>query len=298
VSRICVSLVRYGQLGRIGWFGTIHQIAVERGDQVVVQSIDGLWIGTVLRIEHDPAAGIARGELLRQANGDDLNQWSKLKEKLPGILQYAAQRLIETDASASLLDADLSLDQRTIVMQFAGPSETKLGPLADEIARQFGVSRAQWLGLDLCGPVTQELAEQGEPPGLSSGPSSGPSSGASVIEGMRKVAEGSLSGMALKQFANRHREQLGLAGLYLQKLRFAESRALSGPAGNDAAKPVRRWMVRLKSTAGQMTVGQFRKLAEFARTYGDGTLRLTSRQGIQYHGVAEGRAADLCRRPR
>ena len=286
MSRIQVCLVRYGQLGRIGWFGTVHQIPIQRGDQVVVLSVEGTWIGDVLRINkdsetesHSGSTGVARGELLRVASADDLTQQEECRKQLPEIIRFASQRLNEVSAGVSLLDVDLSLDQRTIVLQFAGPSEVKLGPLADEIAGQFEVERAQWLGLEMSSPVMPETEAPSDLPGQG------------ICESMRRVASGSLSGLELKRFANRHRHELGIAGLYFQKLR-----GLKKPDSNvstDSTESMRRWMVRLKSTAGQMTVGQFRGLAQFSRDFGNGTLRLTSRQGIQYHGVAEGHVVDL-----
>ena len=48
------------------------------------------------------------------------------------------------------------------------------------------------------------------------------------------------------------------------------------------------FMVRLKMPGGQMTGKQFLALDDIAGEYGNGTLRLTTRQGIQFHGILKG----------
>ncbi len=45
------------------------------------------------------------------------------------------------------------------------------------------------------------------------------------------------------------------------------------------------FMVRVRAPAGQLTANQWLALDRLADTTGDGTLRLTTRQGVQYHGV-------------
>ncbi len=47
-------------------------------------------------------------------------------------------------------------------------------------------------------------------------------------------------------------------------------------------------MVRCKIPAGRLSAEQYLALDELADTYGNGTLRITSRQGIQYHNVVKG----------
>ena len=48
------------------------------------------------------------------------------------------------------------------------------------------------------------------------------------------------------------------------------------------------FMVRCKIPGGRMTAAQYLALDELAGKYANGTLRFTSRQGIQFHGVLKG----------
>lgn len=47
------------------------------------------------------------------------------------------------------------------------------------------------------------------------------------------------------------------------------------------------FMVRLKLPGGRLTGGQYLALDALARRYGDGTLRITTRQGFQFYGVVK-----------
>ncbi|MCQ4159475.1 NADPH-dependent assimilatory sulfite reductase hemoprotein subunit [Roseomonas sp. GC11] len=53
------------------------------------------------------------------------------------------------------------------------------------------------------------------------------------------------------------------------------------------------FMVRVRCPAGRLTAAQWLVLDELADRHGDGTLRLTTRQGVQFHGVARGAVKPL-----
>ncbi len=48
------------------------------------------------------------------------------------------------------------------------------------------------------------------------------------------------------------------------------------------------FMVRVRAPAGRLTAAQWLALDELAGSHADGTLRLTTRQGVQFHGVLRG----------
>jgi sulfite reductase (ferredoxin) len=54
---------------------------------------------------------------------------------------------------------------------------------------------------------------------------------------------------------------------------------------NEGAAKQHIFMVRCKIPGGRLTYDQYLALDDLAGTHGNGTLRLTSRQGIQFHGV-------------
>lgn len=69
-------------------------------------------------------------------------------------------------------------------------------------------------------------------------------------------------------------------GMYLQ-----DDRDLRGKRGRKKMEKAFSFMIRLRVPGGVCTPGQFLKIAHIARTYGNGTMRLTTRQTFQLHGV-------------
>lgn len=328
-AHIRVYLVRYGNLKRIGWFGTIHAFPIERGDSVVVQSVEGTWIGSVLQQQTSTQQQQARGELLRLADADDLAAWNSLKTEIPIFIAAAEGQLASENvldlvkdpseksqanegpltrsitpglgsdfkpfavSSVQILDADVSLDRTLIILQFVGTAEAQLGQLAHLLATKLNVTRVQWLPAST---ATVDLEVAPAPARIEHQIENHRSEKeiAPFINGIKSVAMGSLTGSELKRFANRHREQMGLAGCYLQKPREnPPSSKTDNLSSSSLVETTRTWMLRLRSAAGQMTVGQFRGLIKLARQHGNQTLRLTMRQGIQFHGVSETKLGTL-----
>jgi len=60
-------------------------------------------------------------------------------------------------------------------------------------------------------------------------------------------------------------------------------------------EPLYQFMLRVRVPGGRVTREQWQALDRLAEEYGNGTLRLTSRQAIQYHGIAKESARDLVR---
>ena len=69
-------------------------------------------------------------------------------------------------------------------------------------------------------------------------------------------------------------------GMYLQ-----DDRDLRGERGRKKMEKAFGFMIRLRVPGGVCTSKQFLKVAHIARTYGNGTMRLTTRQTFQLHGV-------------
>ncbi len=72
-------------------------------------------------------------------------------------------------------------------------------------------------------------------------------------------------------------------GIYQQDDRDARARTRGTSEGKAYS-----FMVRCKIPAGGLTGGQYRALDDVATRYSDGTLRFTTRQDIQFHGVLKG----------
>ena len=72
-------------------------------------------------------------------------------------------------------------------------------------------------------------------------------------------------------------------GIYQQ-----DDRDLRPERGRKRMEPAISFMARLRIPAGRISPEQFLQLAEIARERANGTIRLTTRQTIQYHGIIKG----------
>ena len=69
-------------------------------------------------------------------------------------------------------------------------------------------------------------------------------------------------------------------GSYMQ-----DDRDLRNERAKQKLEPAYQFMVRVRAAGGVMTPQQWLVMDELARKYGNGTIRLTTRQSIQFHGV-------------
>src|SRR5438046_2110067 len=112
----------------------------------------------------------------------------------------------------------------------------------------------------------------------------------SAVEGI-KEASGQLRGtIALElindtnHFSEANKQLLKFHGSYQQEDRDARKKRSAGAAAKQY-----QFMVRCKIPGGRLTAQQYLAVDELAGKYANGTLRLTSRQGIQLHGVLKTR---------
>src|SRR2546428_13352302 len=84
-------------------------------------------------------------------------------------------------------------------------------------------------------------------------------------------------------FSKEGAQLLKFHGVYQQEDRDARRRRGSGDG-----EPEHTFMVRCKIPGGVLTARQYLVLDELAGRYGNGTLRVTTRQDNQFHGVVKG----------
>src|SRR5438132_14192509 len=88
-------------------------------------------------------------------------------------------------------------------------------------------------------------------------------------------------------FNNQTKQLLKFHGTYQQDDRDARKTRRKEGAGKDYI-----FMVRCKIPGGGLTAKQYLAVDDLAGAYGNGTLRFTTRQGIQLHGVLKEHLAD------
>ena len=96
-----------------------------------------------------------------------------------------------------------------------------------------------------------------------------------IAEGLARVETGAL--------AEDDTQLTKFHGIYQQ-----DDRDLRPERGRKRMEPALSFMARLRIPGGRVTPGQWLALAEIARERANGTIRLTTRQTIQYHGIIKG----------
>jgi sulfite reductase (ferredoxin) len=278
-------LVRYGQLGRIGWFGSIHHPNLPRGTNVVVHSATGRWPGVVLAQSlaiARPESGLA-GELesiVAAAPATHTVDATKLVMHARAWLESQVQPQGSSAAAPIfVLDGEIALDGDVGVIVFLGEPSSRLGIAAAELARQLGLARIQWLSQQSIASETIADWPQVSTHSHAMATNTHENDLKNLHELASMLAEADSHEPSTIVKASRIlRRELGLSGTYLQKLR-----GLLSPAQSDIS---RQWMVRVKTTAGRLSPSQLMALMEVARQHGNGTLRVTARQGLQLHGIS------------
>jgi sulfite reductase (ferredoxin) len=289
-------LVRYGAPGFVGWFGTVHAIDAPRGAQVVVASDRGMETGEVLlEAKNASAASDAAaptGELLRRMTAEDARLVEQLREKLPPLLEQCRRLLAERNIPVAIVDGEVLLDAEHAVIYFAGEPTEKLGPLAVELGRTAPSLHIQFQTLDAIALQSDPGAEAAAkivdaPPEKLSRQETIKAEAASRWPQIARELEDA----AKDKFPRDDAFLLQLHGVYQQEDRDAKNAAVaSRKASGPVAVPARRrfFMVRTRPPGGRLTARQLLVHLELADRFGDGTLRITSRQGLQLHGVAKG----------
>jgi sulfite reductase (ferredoxin) len=115
----------------------------------------------------------------------------------------------------------------------------------------------------------------------------------SAVEGIKensRVLRGGIAEDVAKEsdhFGEADKQLLKFHGTYQQEDRDARKARRGEGLGKHYM-----FMVRCKIPGGRVTAEQYLALDELADAYGNGTLRFTSRQGIQFHGVLKAHLKD------
>lgn len=289
-------LVRLIPAGTVCWVGSIHRMRhpashtpVRRGDRVVVHNTQGEWLAEVLKLADpaNPSVQNASGELLRVATPEDERAEEDAIEQGRALYEATVRDRLASDVA--IVATEVSLDHRVGVIRILGPADDRFGPAAVRLATDLGLQRVQWIDVSQDQPAepTRSSARGGEATMQECTPEE--AEAAAFWQRMQQVV-----GEAVSLGAT-HRVAAGNRGLYQQKLR-GDEQTVRRPRGPTAKNDIeRRWMIRIRTAAGGVTAGQLEKLCGIAMRFGDGSIRVTTRQAIQLHGVALGAGPEVMR---
>lgn len=141
-------LVRYGRPGWIGLFGSVHPVATEHRQCVLIRTTRGTEIGEVLadppEVKRSADDQSPTGEILRPIEPDELERYQQQAGPLMDRLLSATQmRLAPAGLDLDVVDGELLFDAELAVVYFLGESSPDAGPLVTELAQEFGLNRIE-----------------------------------------------------------------------------------------------------------------------------------------------------------
>lgn len=131
-------LVQFGRSAFVGRFTYEGDESFPRGKEVVVKSIRGEEVGTVLCKTVDRFAstiGEPAGNLIRSLNANDHVSLENANQRALTILSTAEQQL--GSLPVSFVDAESTLDGATVVLHVIAYSECDLKPLLTWLSAEF-----------------------------------------------------------------------------------------------------------------------------------------------------------------
>jgi hypothetical protein len=158
-------IVGYGSSGGFGRFAAEGSLVCGRGERVVVESVRGLEMGVVLCPATPlhaqllpPASG---GRLLRPAAADDELAEEQCRQRAQGLFEECRRLASALDLPVEVLDAELLLDGRLLIVQHLAPPDCDAAALVKALAERQGlVVRLENLALS-AGPAPPEEAHGG-----------------------------------------------------------------------------------------------------------------------------------------
>jgi hypothetical protein len=152
-------LVSHGKTAALGRFLATALDAYCRGERVVVQGERGVTVGVVLCETTERQARVLGpggiGLLLRRFGPDDEAARPALLRREQELFDAARQLAAALDLPTEILDCELSLDGRRVILQYLASAGCDPAPLADRLSAGHGVE--VWLE-NLAAPVAEEHA--------------------------------------------------------------------------------------------------------------------------------------------
>ncbi len=158
--------VKFKDPGHIYYFQA-SPFVVQVGDEVIVQTEEGLGLGSVVQVKDDLPKGFAWDDLkpiFRLANQEDRRIQDDNEALALEAFEYCKQRLVDHGLDMKLVDVEIFFDRSKIVFYFTAPGRVDFRDLVKDLVkvyrtrielRQIGVRHeTQMIGaLGNCGQV-------------------------------------------------------------------------------------------------------------------------------------------------
>jgi hypothetical protein len=137
-ARLSEYLVSYGRSGAFGRFACPFPFSLPRGARVVIETPRGIELGTVLCPATTTHARLlisgAIGRLVRPAADADAAASQAADAAARELLQRCTGVVRQLSLPLEILDAEILLDGRRAIVQYLGPQDVDISPVADALA--------------------------------------------------------------------------------------------------------------------------------------------------------------------
>ena len=161
-------LVRYSLLGQVGRFSSAEATRYPRNSRVIVRSVRGLEIGTVLaEPEMDDSVASMQGQILRRMTVEDDLLQARLDKHRQQAFEACTNLLAEQQVAATLVDVEHLFDGEGLFFYFLGEVPAAAERLTQQLAETYETSvefrRFAETLAEGCGPGcgTEEAMGQG-----------------------------------------------------------------------------------------------------------------------------------------
>lgn len=135
----CIAFVSFKESKKIYTFGT-DSTEYKVGDQVVVETVRGLELGTIVKESEvfiANANGMEIKPIVRKATPKDLDMVERNTEKAKGALEICARYIKELNLDMNLIDAEYTLDCSKIIFVYVADDRVDFRDLLKDLATQF-----------------------------------------------------------------------------------------------------------------------------------------------------------------
>jgi sulfite reductase (ferredoxin) len=218
------------------------------------------------------------GELVRVTTDEDRQREVDLGDLHQCVLKASEELISQRGLSVTVVDAEQLFDGQTIIVYYLGEPTEKLGPVAVELSKTADNRRVQFQPIETLQTTEIEVSEQ---PSAQKPKRSKQELIKESSEFLRGTVMDELS-CDTDKFSVDDVSLLKFHGTYQQDDRDARKQRVPGVGKRHM------FMVRLKIPGGRMMAGQLLGTLDLCDRFADGTLRVTTRQGLQLHGVVKG----------
>jgi cell fate regulator YaaT (PSP1 superfamily) len=134
-----VAGISFKSVGKIYWFNP-HHLSVQNGDQVVVETVRGLELGTVVdgpkeidesQIEHELKP------IVRIASKNDLKTYQENIAKAPDAMKKCKEIVKRNKLQMKLLECEFTLDKQKIIIYYNAEGRVDFRELLKDLAQEF-----------------------------------------------------------------------------------------------------------------------------------------------------------------